>query len=131
MAIPVVQRGGVRWIRAGPERVMDKQGQEGQGLAQLLSNCDRRYGWLGNVAVLGRPKAESYNTTLSSKSDKVLLCYVIVAGCTLMQLVCKSSAPGLTCIDTVCIDMCSRKDHQTVTVEQPTSTGHLRFTEKC
>ncbi|CAJ1334084.1 unnamed protein product [Effrenium voratum] len=38
MAIPVVQRGGVRWIRAGPERVMDKQGMGGLAMSRSLGD---------------------------------------------------------------------------------------------
>ena len=91
MAIPVVQRGGVRWIRAGrtnitrvkirsfdviktslskfmeqhgvpgPERVMDKQGPGFPPgcMARVahLTALAVRYGWLGNVPLLGRPEA--------------------------------------------------------------------------
>eukprot|EP00931_Biecheleriopsis_adriatica_P051288 TRINITY_DN29729_c0_g1_i2.p1 TRINITY_DN29729_c0_g1~~TRINITY_DN29729_c0_g1_i2.p1 ORF type:complete len:442 (-),score=57.29 TRINITY_DN29729_c0_g1_i2:55-1326(-) len=38
MSIPVLQRGGVRWIRAGPERVMDKQGMGGLAMSRSLGD---------------------------------------------------------------------------------------------
>lgn len=38
MAIPIIQRGGVRWIRAGPERVMDKQGMGGLAMSRSLGD---------------------------------------------------------------------------------------------
>ncbi|CAK9097415.1 unnamed protein product [Durusdinium trenchii] len=70
MAIPVVQRGGVRWIRAGPERVMDKQGMGGLAMSRALGDLRLHPYVISQPEVVER-KLDSRDKVLVLASDGV------------------------------------------------------------
>jgi len=70
MAIPVVQRGGVRWIRAGPERVMDKQGMGGLAMSRSLGDLRLHPYVISQPEVVER-KLDSRDKVLVLASDGV------------------------------------------------------------
>lgn len=70
MAIPIVQRGGVRWIRAGPERVMDKQGMGGLAMSRSLGDL-RLHPYVSSQPEVVERKLDSRDKVLVLASDGV------------------------------------------------------------
>mmetsp|Transcript_9739 Transcript_9739/g.17697 ORF Transcript_9739/g.17697 Transcript_9739/m.17697 type:complete len:457 (+) Transcript_9739:92-1462(+) len=70
MSIPVLQRGGVRWIRAGPERVMDKQGMGGLAMSRSLGDL-RLHPYVSATPEIHERKLDSRDKILVLGTDGI------------------------------------------------------------